>query len=145
MRLDQVANAERYSTSVANLQVEIQNLEYTKNEEINDLLNKGGGRPSLDTTSQVFGGSGFASQANPLIDENVAARPIYDSIFTPPTQRFPIEKALEEETDAMEDVPDQARHAAPKVHPDSFSNQAGKSDDALADQLLALVETFGKE
>ena len=45
----------------------------------------------------------------------------------------------------MEDVPDQARHAAPKVHPDSFSNQAGKSDDALADQLLALVEMFGKE
>ena len=136
-QLDKVANSERFSTSVAHLQEEIQNLEYTKNQEM-DFLMKGVGRPSLEnTTSRNDDVSGCMLQASLCCSENVTAKPQFLS-STPPQQRLPVEKALEKGVNALKfGGLGQALHAVPKAPFDT-----SRSNTARGKQLLTLLKNF---
>lgn len=100
---------------------------------------KGVGRPSLEnTTSRNDGVSGSMLQASLCCSENVAAKPQF-SISTPPQQRLPVEKALEEGVNALKfGGLGQALHAVPMAPFDS-----SRSNTARGEQLLALLKNFG--
>ena len=146
--LENVANAERFRSSVAQIQEDMQILECEKDEQINSLRlgaerlqQSGEGRPSHDGYLSQFPGVfnstaiGRSSLVPPEGLQTTQREPVsvkrsyIHNIHSPAEQRYTIEKDFEESIDELGGDQDQAFHAMPKV-PKQEEVAATVGDDA---------------